>query len=131
MDMDARLQLFDLKTTYKFQTSPGVNQYNMPLYNTNGYPTQTQPGSQLISYYPVYQGFLGPCYVNGIESGFYTQRDQFFRIWPNYAQTLPQSGTGDGGATYTLDLPFSPALRGHVDITGIIAAGENGSRGGR
>ena len=33
MDVDARLQLFDLKTTYQFQTSPGVDQYNMPLYN--------------------------------------------------------------------------------------------------
>ena len=32
MDVDARIQLFDLKTQYQFQTSPGVDRYNMPLY---------------------------------------------------------------------------------------------------
>ena len=32
MDVDARIQLFDMKTTYQFQTTPGVDQYNMPLF---------------------------------------------------------------------------------------------------
>ena len=122
MDMDARMQLFDFKTTYRFQTSPGIDQYNMPLYNTNGYPTQTEPGGQLISYYPVYQGFLGPAFVNGIQVPFFTDQGGFFNIWPNYIQALNNSFQGAGGATYTLTTPFFPALAGHVDITGIIAA---------
>jgi len=127
MDVDARVQLFDLKTTYQFQTQPGVDQYNMPLYSI-----QTQPGNQQISYYPVYQGFFGPSYVNGISVPFYTQRNIFFNTWPNYVQNLTASTVGDGvSSNYTLQLPFlnnptvlnNPqfALRGHVDITGVIA----------
>ena len=61
-DVDARLQLFDLKKTYQFQTIPGVDKYNMPLYNIQletGSPTSPGTNNQSISYYPVYQGFKG------------------------------------------------------------------------
>jgi len=94
MDVDARLQLFDLKTTYQFQTTPGVDTYNMPLYNV-----QTQiSGGDSFGMYPVYQGFMGPAYVAGIEMPFYTLRNQFYNIWPSYNQTIVQVGTGDGSA---------------------------------
>ena len=73
MDVDARLQLFDLKTKYQFQTTPGVDQYNMPLYDI-----QTEPGSQTIGMYPVYQGVVGPCYINGIQVPFHTEKNNFF-----------------------------------------------------
>jgi hypothetical protein len=141
MDMDARMQLFDLKTKYQFQTVPGVDQYNMPLYNTNRYPVQTEPGGQLISYYPVYQGFTGEATANGVKMPFYTNRGSFFNIWPNYTQSLLYLGQGDGITTaFTLQIPFLPPfpptpaviyshtpfiLRGHVDISGIIAANSN------
>jgi len=132
-DVDARIQLFDLKTKYQFLTTPGVDQYNMPLYSI-----QTEsPGNlpQSISYYPVYQGFFGPCFVNGIEIPFYTQRSQFNNIWPNYVQLNVQVGTGNGtSGPYTLPFPFLPGntspinnpisaciIRGHIDIAGIIA----------
>ena len=128
MDMDARIQLFDYKTTYEFLTSPGVDQYNMPLYNL-----QTEPGG-VITPYPVYQGFEGPVFINGIQCPFSTERDTFNNIYPNYVQTLVQAGTGNGSSTYTLNLPFtsqfsntvsfpysSGIIRGHVDISGIIA----------
>lgn len=120
MDVDARVQLFDLKTKYQFQTSPGVADYNMPLYDV-----QTEPGSQSIASFPVYQGFMQPCYVNGIQVPFYTQRDSFWNLWPNYLQFLNPATTGNGGSNYTLTLPFFPAIPGHVDITGIIATGSN------
>lgn len=133
MDVDARIQLFDLKTKYQFMTTPGVDQYNMPLYSI-----QTEPGGQQINFFPVYQGFEGPAFVNGIQCAFHTQRDPFFNIWPSYVQQLPQTATGDGTAgPYTLQLPFLPnsvsainpvtsgIIRGHVDITGIIATGSN------
>ena len=42
-DVDARMQLFDMKTKYQFQTQPGVDRYNMPLYDL-----QTEPGNQTI-----------------------------------------------------------------------------------
>lgn len=125
MDVDARLQLFDLRSSYKFQTTPGVNQYNMPLYGVNGYASQPSSGTlqSSIASYPVYQGFMGPAYVNGIQVPFYTERNTFLSSWPTYTQQLNSSLLGNGSATYSLTLPFSPSLRGHVDMAGIIASG--------
>lgn len=131
MDVDARIQLFDLKTKYSFITTPGVDQYNMPLYDV-----QTQPGNQIIGSYPVYQGFTGPAYINGVQVGFETQKNVFYNWYPNYVQNLQIVATGDGGNTYNFTIPLLPGtapnnppfngiLRGHIDITGIIATGNN------
>jgi hypothetical protein len=120
MDIDARIQLFDLKTTYQFQTVPGVDQYNMPLYDQ-----QIQPGGQTIAPFPVYQGFMDTCYANGIQIPFYNQKDAFWNIWPSFLQSLAPAAIGDGGSTYQLILPFFPAIPGHIDIAGIIATGTN------
>lgn len=133
MDVDARLQLFDLKTKYQFQTVPGVDKYNMPLYNV-----QVEPGAQQIGMYPVYQGFIPPVYINGIQVPFQTQKNQFFNIWPNIVQNLGVVAQGDGtsgpyilqipllpGSNIPQNPPFSGILRGHVDIAGIIATGNN------
>ena len=128
LDVDARLQLFDLKNKYQFQTQPGVDQYNIPLYNI-----QIEPGAQTIGYYPVYQGLEPPCYINGIQIPWQTQRSQFFNIWPNVVQNVGIIGTGNGTAgPYTLQVPIigppappNPPVnalsRGHIDINGIIA----------
>lgn len=118
-DVDARVQLFDLKTKYAFQTNPGIDQYNMPLYSV-----QPEPGNPSIASFPVYQGFMTPCYVAGIQVPFYTDRSSFWNLWPNYVQTLNPAGIGNGsGGPYTLPLPFFPALAGHIDINGIITSG--------
>ena len=121
LDMDARIQVYDLKTKYAFETTPGMDQYNMPLYDV-----QTEGGQQTIGMFPVYQGFSQACYVNGIQLPFYTQRDPFWNLWPNYLQSLPVAAVGDGTTgPYTLTLPFFPAMTGHIDTTGIIATGTN------
>jgi len=132
MDVDARIQLFDLKSKYQFQTTPGVDKYNMPLYDV-----QVQPGAQSIGLYPVYQGFTAPVYINGIQVPFQTQKMQFYNIWPNIVQNLGLVGVGDGTTgPYTLQFPILPnqppnnppfdgILRGHIDIEGIIAIGTN------
>jgi hypothetical protein len=130
MDVDARIQLFDLKTKYQFQTQPGVDQYNMPLYNLQGGGTNTQ--SQ-INYYPVYQGFLSPCYINGIQVPIQTEKNTFFNIWPDIVQQLPVIAIGNGTAgPYNFQFPIvanfntppnpptNGILRGHVDMTGIV-----------
>jgi len=132
MDVDARMQLFDLKTKYQFQTQPGVDQYNMPLYDV-----QTE-GGQTVGMYPVYQGFLSPTYIHGIPVPFITEKNNFFNAWPNVVQQMTVVGTGDGTAgPYTLTFPIAPnnsvplnppfqaILRGHVDMAGIIASGFN------
>lgn len=132
-DVDARIQLFDLKTTYRFQTVPGVDQYNMPLYNV-----QIQPGNQNIGMYPVYQGFLDPVYINGVQVSFQTQKSLFNQNWPNFVQNMGVVAVGNNTTgPYTCDLPilgvnsvppnppFNGILRGHIDMSGIIATGNN------
>jgi len=117
--MSARMQLFDLKTTYQFETIAGLDQYNMPLYSV-----QTQPGAQDITSFPVYQGFISPVFVNGIQVPFYTDQNSFYNLWPQYTQSLVQVATGNGSdTTFQFTLPFFPAIPGHVDIQGILANG--------
>jgi hypothetical protein len=133
MDVDARIQLFDLKKTYEFQTTPGVDRYNMPLYSV-----QTELGGQEIGMYPVYQGFEGPVFVNGIQVSFTTLPRQFQGLYPGWVQQNFAVAQGDGTAgPYTLQIPqlststntqnppFTSLLRGHVDMQGIIATGDN------
>jgi len=121
MDVDARIQLFDLKTKYQFETIPGVNQYNMPLYTA-----QIEPGGQTIAPLPVYQGFMAPCFVNGIQVPFNTRNDPYYALWPTYLQSLQSVAIGDGVTTsFTFNLPFFPAIPSHLDMTGIIASGNN------
>ncbi len=137
MDVDARMQVFDLKKKYQFQTSPGVDRYNMPLYNIQS-ETPNVPNSPDIGMFPVYQGFLSPAYVNGVQVHFETQKNLFFNAWPNIVQYSAVVATGNGSAgPYNFTFPISPnntspvnppvqsILRGHVDITGIIATGNN------
>src|SRR3974390_308879 len=81
MDVDARIQLFDLKTTYQFQTTPGVDKYNIPLYSL-----QTESGGQTIGMYPVYQGFMSPTYINGVPTSFSVLNSEFYNIWPKVPQ---------------------------------------------
>lgn len=135
MDVDARIQLFDLKTKYAFQTAPGVDRYNMPLYSVQS-ETPSNPAAQDIGMYPVYQGFLAPMYVNGVPVSFETQKDYFVSNWFNVVQSMPIVATGNGSSgPYTFTFPISPVnatplnppiqaiLRGHIDINGIIAYG--------
>lgn len=136
MDVDARIQLFDLKTKYQFQTTPGFDQYNTPLYNVQQESTDSL--TQSISYYPVYQGFEGPAYINGIQVPFQTQKNLFFNYWPNVVQQINTVATGDGTNTYNFTFPVAPGnqtplntplqyiLRGHVDNNGVIV-NANGS----
>lgn len=137
MDVDARMQHFDLKTKYSFQTVPTVDQYNMPLYDVQGGGVNDYSGP--VGMYPVYQGFTSPAYINGIQVPLQTQKNSFFKIWPNVVQNLQVVGTSNGTiGPYNLQIPILPnnntipqnpplqgILRGHVDITGIIATGVN------
>ena len=119
MDVDARIQLFDLKSQYVFQSTPGINAYNMPLYSV-----QTEQGSQNIGPFPVYQGFEDPIFINGIQVPFYTDKNSFWNLWPNYVQSLTGAAVGNGtSGPYTFNLPYFPAIAGHIDINGIISAG--------
>lgn len=121
MDVQAEMQLFDFRTKYQFQTTPGISSYNMPMYDV-----QTQPGGETIAPFPVYQGFMAPARVNGIDVPFYTQPGQFYDLWPNYSNLLAPTVLGNGTTgPYTINLSYSPVVPGHVDMAGIIATGVN------
>jgi hypothetical protein len=135
MEVQLRIQLFDFKTKYQFQTQPGVDQYNMPLYSIQTSPT---PGNQLVYRYPVYQGFIGPAYIGGVQCHLETQKDKFFAVWPKIVQQSFVVSQGNGTAgPYNLQIPFigpqtnppnppfNAILRGHVDITGIISTNQD------
>jgi len=137
MDVDARLQMFDLRTNYEFQTQPGVDQYNMPLYNFQS-ETPGSPNNQDIGLYPVYQNMISSAYINGIQVPIQNQQYSFYNIWPDIVQQLPVVAVGNGTAgpyTFTFPIvanfntppnpPLNGILRGHVDINGIIATGVN------
>lgn len=134
-DVDARMQTFDLKTTYSFETVPGVNKYNMPLYDQQEAPANS---GNVIGMYPVYQGFVDPCFINGVRVPLETQKNLFYNTWLNNTQNLNVVATGDGGSSYSFFLPilantqpvpanppFQGILRGHVDMAGVIATGNN------
>jgi len=131
------MQVFDLKTSYQFQTQPGVDRYNMPLYNLQTQTTGVNAQPSIASY-PVYQGFVSPAYINGIQTPLQTQKNNFFNVWPNVTQNAATFTQGNGTTgPYTITVPLSPGnqtplnnpvnaiLRGHVDITGIIATAAN------
>src|ERR1700679_3928131 len=103
MDVDARIQIFDLKKKYQFQTQPGVDQYNMPLYSIQ---SEGVDNAQSVNYYPVYQGFLGPAYINGVQVSFQTLQSNFWNSFPKVIQPLVQVATGDGGAEYNFNIPI-------------------------
>lgn len=138
-DVDARIQLFDLKTKYQFQTMPGVDQYNMPLYSVQTAPGVPNNSTVNIGMYPVYQGFTGNALINGVPVSFETRRENFFGYWFNYVQNLQASAIGNGGTNQTYQIvmpvqpngavppnpPYSAILRGHVDLTGIMSTGVN------
>jgi hypothetical protein len=129
MDIQARIQLFDFKTNYQFQTQPGVDQYNMPLYNLQ---IEGSNPTSSINYYPVYQGFLSPAYINGIQVPIQTEQNTFYNR-PNVVQQLPVIAVGNGTAgPYNFQFPIvanfntppnpptNGILRGHVDLQGVI-----------
>ncbi len=128
VDVDARMQLYDLKTTYQFQCTPGVTDYNMPLYAIQS--SSVQPD---ISYYPVYQGFFGPCAVNSIQVPFNTQRETYYNWVQNSLQPLQQVAVGgvdendDPITTFQFSLPFFPAIPGNLDMQGMLLAGKTSS----
>jgi hypothetical protein len=121
-------------------TTPGQDKYNMPLYDiqvTNPISPDINVLQSPINYFPVYQGFLGPAYINGIPVGFQTQQNYFYNKY-NYASQSPlvfAIGNGTAGP-YNFKIPiigeqippnppFNCLLRGHVDITGIITTNVN------
>jgi hypothetical protein len=113
------MQLFDLDTTYRFETIPGIVNYNMPLYSAQSSTLQMSVGP-----YPVYQGFKGPATVNGLPLNFFTTEMGFNSTFLNLLNPSTSVAVGDGTAgPFNFTIPFAQCLPGYVDMAGIISTG--------
>jgi hypothetical protein len=120
-DVDEDLQLFDLDTTYRFETIPGIVNYNMPLY-----ASQTSTLQSTVGMYPVYQGFKFPCTVNGLPLNFFTEEIGFNSTFLNLLNPSTSVAVGDGTqGPFNFTIPFAQCLPGYIDMAGIISTGSN------
>lgn len=94
-----------MRSVYTFFTSPNVDKYPLDV-NYN-------------------QGIRAPFYVDGIQGLFFKDREQFFRMWPEWP-TLVQPASGDG-VTQVFNFTVSPTpfyqgsvTIGSVDTTGAV-----------
>lgn len=95
-DVPARVQLFELKRQYTFETIPNQFIYQFPF----------------LSYNWINQ----PIYCDGVQMGFYQSNDQFYKIYPELVQNEQiATGNNDAGTEYTGFLGQSPILRGFID----------------
>lgn len=93
-----RLQLFELKRQYTFETIPNIFQYQFDHEN--------------------YQNLMPPVYVDGVQIGMFQSNDQFYKIYPELVLN-EQPIQGDGGVgPYTLTVAQSPILRAFIDDLG-------------
>ena len=105
-DVPARLQLFDLKTTWQLVAEPNVDRYNLP-FDADG----------ILQF----QMLMNPVECAGVRLAMYLQRQAFFSAYPNF-QTLEIDDYGDGVSTsYTFTTNNTFIIRAHLDIIGCVA----------
>jgi hypothetical protein len=98
-DMPARLQLFDLKRQYTFETIPNIFMYQFPI--------------------TLYQGVKPPAYCDGIPLGYFQTDEQFYNVYPEFVNNQQNLDFGDNTTgPYTLTFGESPILRGFTDDLG-------------
>ena len=115
-DLPQHLKLFNLKTTYTFYTSPGVETYALPISPTVDPSTAT--ADVVTGYYSVEP----PVYIAGYES-FYTQSEvEFYRLFPPINDETTEDGTGIAGP-YAITVSNTPVLRNYVTVSASDAAG--------
>jgi hypothetical protein len=115
-DFPEHLRLFDLRTTFKFYTSP-----NIDTYSTN----TTDPDNPLYNFNNKYTTIHNPIYVAGYQV-FYTQsREQFYGIYPNLSNIASIGATGDGITTnFVGTIANIPFLKNNVVFSSVNTNGE-------
>lgn len=97
-DVPARVQLFELRRQYTFQTIPNIFMYQFP--------------------YQQYQLLRDPAYCDGVRLGFYNHNDQFYNVYPEFVNNqFSIQGNGTVGV-YTIAFGRQPILRGFTDDLG-------------
>lgn len=113
-DAPARLQLFEMKRQYTFETIPNIFQYQAPFYNFP--PNVVTPVN--ATGMPMYQMFEPPIYCDGVQMGWYQDNTQFYNVFPEFVNNeTPFQGNGSVGP-YTTTVSSIPILRGVTDDLG-------------
>jgi len=101
-DFAYAIKVDQMRSIYTIYTEPYIDRYPLDV-NFN-------------------QGIRSPVYFDGIQGGFYKDRQQFYNIYPRIT-TLFQPISGDGvtpNFTFTIPAPF---LRNEVILGGVDASG--------
>jgi len=97
-DVPERIQLFELKRQYTFETIPNIFMYQFP--------------------FDQYQGLREPAYCDGVQIGFFMSNQQFYNVFPELVlNEQPIQGDGTSGP-YTIEFGQFPILRGFIDDLG-------------
>jgi hypothetical protein len=97
-DMSERVQLFELKRQYTFETIANIFQYQLPYEN--------------------YQLIEGPVYCDGVQIGRFQSNEQFYNVFPELVlNAQPFQGDNTIGP-FPIMLQRLPVLRGQTDDLG-------------
>lgn len=99
-DMPARLQLFDLKRQYIFETVPNIFMYQFPI--------------------DLYQGVKPPAYCDGIPLGYFQTNEQFYNVFPEFVNNQQDIFGDNTTGPYTINFGQTPILRGFTDDLGYL-----------
>jgi hypothetical protein len=127
-DLPERIQLFEMKRQYTFETIPNIFEYPAPFTanTTPSFPLNPDPPpfisnpspSQPQTVVPVYQMFRPPIYADGVQMGWYQSNEQFYNVFPELVMNeFPIQGDGTAGP-FTVAFGRNPILRAYIDDLG-------------
>lgn len=130
-----RIQLFEFKRQYIFETIPHVFTYQAPFVSAtppNWPQTAVSPPFiqnkalvNSVTQVPVYQNFRPPIYCDGVLMDWHQSNNQFYGLFPEYVNNKkPLMGSGDASTEYNT-MPGNPPLfcgthilQGYIDDLG-------------
>lgn len=124
-----RIELFELRRQYTFETIPNVFTYQAPFVSAsvpNWPQTALSPPFiqntalvNSVTQVPVYQTFRPPMYCDGVLMDYHQSNQQFYNLFPEYVNNeIPLLGSGNALTTYTTGVGQTPILQGYIDDLG-------------
>lgn len=118
-DVPARLQLFELKRQYTFETLPNTYMYQIPFAPTIQMEVDSD-NNPITSSFPGLQILRPPAYCEGVQIGYFSTNLEYFSAFPEQVNnTTPINGTQISGP-YNHTLAGVPFLPSFIDYLGQI-----------
>lgn len=125
-DFPEHLRVFSNETTFTFMTIANVDQYNMLAAN----PASPAFNELVVAYSGgtvsaanAYYNIKPPVYIEGYQSWYSQNREQFFRTYPMLGDELATTVTGNGGTGYTFTLDSVPVFQNEVYVGAVDSTG--------